>query len=67
MTVGERIKLYMVENKIRQNDIAEITKIAPSKLNASLNGNRNLPMEELELILGALDLEPNKVIIPRKR
>lgn len=65
MKVGERIKLYLVENKIPQKSLSEATGIPRDKLSLSLNGERGLKPEELELILYALKVQPDKFIIPR--
>ncbi len=59
MSVGKRIKMYLVENGITQNHISEQAKIALPKLNASLNGKRKLQVEEFKRIIDALNVDAN--------
>lgn len=59
MSVGKRIKMYLVENGITQNYISEQAKIALPKLNASLNGKRKLQVEEFKRIINALNVDAN--------
>lgn len=62
MTIATRIKLYLKQNKITQIWLSSEAKIASSKLNASLNNKRKLPVEEYYRITKALNVEPNKFI-----
>lgn len=59
MSVGKRIKMYLVENEITQNYISEQAKIALPKLNASLNGKRKLQVEEFKRIIEVLNVDAN--------
>lgn len=59
MSVGERIKLYLVQNNIHQYWLSEQAKIALPKLNASLNSKRKLSADEFEDIVIALKVDAN--------
>lgn len=65
MKVGERIKLFLVQNKISQKSLSEATGISRDKLSLSLNGERGLKPEELELIIYVLNVSPDIFIVPR--
>ena len=65
MKVGERIKLFLVKNKISQKSLSEATGISRDKLSLSLNGERGLKPEELELIIYVLNVSPDIFIVPR--
>lgn len=54
VTVGERIKNYLLAEGLKQNKIAEKTGIGTDKLNLSLNGKRNLPLDEYARICSVL-------------
>lgn len=54
VTVGERIKSYLLAEGLKQNKIAEKTGIGTDKLNLSLNGKRNLPLDEYARICSVL-------------
>lgn len=66
MCVGERIKAYMNEKGIKQVFVSQKTGISKEKLCSSLNGNRKLQFEEYELICGALEVNTDKFIKPKK-
>lgn len=59
MSISEKIKLYLVQNKVSQYWLSEQTKIALPKLNASLNNKRKLSAEEFQSIINALNVEAN--------
>lgn len=59
MSVGKKIKMYLIQNNISQVWLSGETKISTSKLNASLNEKRKLPSEELEKIVKALNVDAN--------
>lgn len=66
MCVGEKIKTYLYMNGITQTHISTKTSIPLPKLNLALNGNRRLTFEEYELICGALEVNTDKFIQPKK-
>lgn len=59
MSIAEKIKLYLVQNKVSQYWLSEQTRIALPKLNASLNNKRKLSAEEFQAIIKALNVEAN--------
>lgn len=59
MSIAEKIKLYLVQNKVSQYWLSEQTRIALPKLNASLNNKRKLSAEEFQSIIKALNVEAN--------
>ena len=62
MSVGKKIRLYLIENGIRQTWVSEQARIALPKLNASLNDKRKLDVEEFSAIIKALNEDANKFI-----
>ena len=66
MCVGQKIKSYLDENGITQTHISMKTHIPLPKLNLALNGNRRMTFTEYELICGALDVNTDKFLTPRK-
>lgn len=62
MTVGEQIRLYLVEKGISQTWVSEQAKIALPKLNASLNKKRKLDVEEFSSIINVLNEDANKFL-----
>lgn len=66
MCVGQKIKEYLACNGITQTHLSNKTKIPVPKLNLSLNGNRRMTFEEYELICGALDVNTDKFIQPKR-
>lgn len=67
MEVGLRIKNYLNEKGIKQQFVSDKTGIARAKLNLSLNGKRKLEFAEYELICGALSVNTDKFLTPKKR
>ena len=65
MSVGERVKNYLVDSGRSQKWLSNKTGIPAAKLSLSLCGKRKLTFEEYELICGALDVDTNKFIVPR--
>lgn len=61
MEIGEKIRLYLVKNKISQSWLSEEAKIALPKLNMSLNGKRKLTADEFMKICKVLKEEPNRL------
>ena len=55
MSVGKRIRLYLIEKGISQTWVSERTKIAGPKLNASLNDKRRLDVTEFSAIIHELN------------
>ena len=51
MTVAEKIKLYLVEHKIKQSVVSDETGINKDKLCLSLNGKRKLSSDEFSRIV----------------
>ena len=66
MCVGQKIKAYLEENGITQTFVANKSGIPLQKLNLSLNGNRKLDFGEYELICGALSVNTDKFLTPKK-
>ena len=64
--MGLKIKKFLEDNGISQIFLSRKTGIPPVKLNLALNGNRRLTFEEYCLICGALDVNTDKFIQPRK-
>ncbi len=62
MSVGKKIRLYLIENGISQTWVSEQARIALPKLNASLNDKRKLDVEEFSAIIKALNEDANKFI-----
>ena len=62
MSVGKKIRLYLIENRISQTWVSEQARIALPKLNASLNDKRKLDVEEFSAIIKALNEDANKFI-----
>lgn len=62
MSIGKKIKLYLTENGISQTWLSEKTNIALPKLNASLNGDRKISVDEFANILNALNVDANTFI-----
>ena len=62
MSIGKKIKLYLIENGISQTWLSEKTNIALPKLNASLNGDRKISVDEFAEILFALNVDANLFI-----
>jgi transcriptional regulator with XRE-family HTH domain len=66
MCVGQKIKKYIGDNGISQTHISNKTGIPLPKLNLALNGARRMRFEEYELICGALNVNTDKFLVPRK-
>ena len=56
MTIGEKIKVYLVEHKIKQLDVAQGTGMDKDKLCLSLNGKRKLDADEFGSIIAYLNV-----------
>lgn len=67
MSVGEKIRLYLLENKISQTWVSEQTKISLPKLNASLHNKRRLSVEEFSIIVNVLNVDVNKFLSKQPR
>lgn len=65
MDTYKKIKLYLDENGISQTWLSNKAGIPLPKLNLSLNGNRKIPLEEYELICGALNVNTDKFLEKR--
>jgi transcriptional regulator with XRE-family HTH domain len=66
MEVGKKIKAYLDSHGISQTFVARKTGISVQQLNLSLNGSRRIPLEEYELICGALEVNVDEFLEPRK-
>ncbi len=66
MEVGAKIKEYIERNGISQAHISRVTNIGEVKLNLALNGKRRLTFEEYSLICGALEVNTDYFLKPRK-
>lgn len=64
--VGTNIKKYLEERGIRIIFVAKKSGLTPNKLSKSLNGERKLSLEEYEYICGALDVDTNTFLTPKK-
>jgi len=62
VTVGERIKSYLLAEGLKQNKIAEKTGIGAAKLSFSLNGKRNLTLDEYARICSVLGVPADKFL-----
>lgn len=62
MPIGKKIKLYLIEKGISQTWLSGKTDIALPKLNASLNGDRKISVDEFISILNALNVDANTFI-----
>lgn len=62
MSVGKKIRLYLIEKGISQTWVSEQSKIALPKLNASLNDKRKLDVEEFSSIINVLNEDANKFL-----
>lgn len=60
--VGPKIKKYLAQKGISQTWLAAKTHINLNMLNAALNGARKLPIDEYQLIIWALELEPGEFL-----
>lgn len=65
--LGEAIRQYLQENRYTQLSISKETGISPDKLSASLNGKRRFTFTEYSLICGALGVNTDKFVKPKKR
>ena len=65
--LGEAIRQYLKENRYTQLSISKETGITPDKLSASLNGKRRITFTEYSLICGALGVNTDKSVKPKKR
>lgn len=59
MSIGEKIRLYLIKNNISQTWVSEQAKIALPKLNASLKNKRKLDAEEFARIIHILNVDAN--------
>ena len=66
MTVAEKIKLYLVEHKIKQSVVSDETGINKDKLCLSLNGKRKLSSDEFSRIVSFLGVSADLFIVPKK-
>lgn len=64
--LGEAIQKYLNEKRISQTLLSKKTGIELQKLNLALNGKRRFTFEEYELICGALDVEADEFLKPKK-
>ena len=62
MSVGKKIRLYLIEKGISQTWVSEQSKIALPKLNASLNDKRKLNVDEFSSIINILKEDANKFL-----
>lgn len=65
--LGEAIRQYLKENRYTQLSISKETGITPDELSASLNGKRRFTFTEYSLICGALGVNTDKFVKPKKR
>ncbi len=66
MGVGLKIKKYMEDNNIQQNNLSVTSGIATPKLNLALNEKRKLTFEEYEILCYCLGVGVDKFLEPKK-
>ena len=66
MCVGQRIKFYLQDTGRTQAWLSHCTGIPAPRLNLTLAGKRKMTFDEYALICGALDVDTNKFIVPKK-
>ena len=66
MCVGMRIQQYLSDTGRTQVWLSDKTGIPAPKLSLSLNGKRKMTFDEYAMICGALDVDTNYFIKPRK-
>lgn len=66
MCVGQKVKQYIDENGLTQTYLSYKTGISLPKLNLALNGNRKMTFDEYELICGALNVNTDRFLTPKK-
>ena len=62
MSIGKKIRIYLLENGISQTWLSEQTQIALPKLNASLNDKRKMNVEEFSSIINVLKEDANRFL-----
>lgn len=65
MNVGKRILDYMQNSGTSQTFVSKKANIPLAKLNLALHGKRKLQMCEYEAICFALDVNPDRFLVPR--
>lgn len=66
MNTGVMIKKYLKENGITQAFLSRKTGIKPAKLNLALNGDRRFSLDEYALVCGALKVNIDQFLKPKK-
>lgn len=66
MSGEQEIRQYLKTNGISQAWLSKKTKIPESKLSHSLNGKRKMTLGEYATICGALNVNTDKFLKPRK-
>ena len=64
--VGCRIKEELSNQGRTQVWLSKATNIPAAQISLMLNGKRKIHVDSLELFCGALEIEPNKVIMPKR-
>ena len=67
MCVGQRIKSYLQATGRTQAWLSGETGIPAPRLNLSLAGKRKMTFDEYALICGALNVDTNKFIVPKRK
>lgn len=62
MSVGNKIKVYLTENNIKQVWLSQETRLPIPKLNAMLNEKRKISVEEYKEIMNILKLPVEKFL-----
>jgi len=62
MTVGEKVKIFLVMKKVSQKDVANGVGLTEDKLCLALNGNRKLSADEFEAIINYLGVSADEII-----
>jgi transcriptional regulator with XRE-family HTH domain len=58
MSVTQKVREYLEENKLTQTEVARMINMPYATFNAMMNGNRNMYPEELRALCIALKVPP---------
>lgn len=67
MCVGQRIKSFLHATGRTQAWLSKETGIPTSRLSLSLAGKRKMTLDDYALICGALEVDTNKFIVPKRK
>lgn len=66
LAMEDEVKKYLEEKGISQSFVSRRTGIPLPKLNLALNGHRRMTFPEYELVCGALEVNTDRFLKPRK-